>query len=72
MQRVQIPEVETTRVDATCEFPLGKTLLIGGLKTRNSDGQLQSMLVPYAGLMDAHPVSRHVNSPKHDDPDCLA
>ena len=38
---------------------------------RFSRTQLESMLVPYAGLMDVHPVSRHVNSPMHDDPECL-
>jgi putative SOS response-associated peptidase YedK len=33
--------------------------------------QLESMLVPFAGPMNADPVSRYVNSPKHDDPGCL-
>jgi len=42
---VQVPDVETTRVDAAAEIPLGKTLLIGGLKTRDSQGNPQSMLV---------------------------
>ncbi len=37
-----------------------------------SRSQLQSMLMPYTGLMNTHPVSRHVNSPRHDDPACLA
>ncbi len=34
--------------------------------------QLESMLVPYAGTMEAYPVSRYVNSPQHDDAGCVA
>ncbi len=34
--------------------------------------QLESMLVPYAGTMEADPVSRYVNSPQHDDAGCVA
>jgi putative SOS response-associated peptidase YedK len=33
--------------------------------------QLEAMLVPYAGPMRAHPVSRFVNNPTHDGPACL-
>lgn len=42
---VMSADVETTRVDAAADIPLGKTLLIGGLKTRDSKGNPQSMLV---------------------------
>jgi len=34
--------------------------------------QLESMLAPYAGTLEAYPVSRHVNSPKHDAAGCVA
>ena len=34
--------------------------------------QLESMLVPYGGTMEAYPVSRYVNSPQHDDAGCVA
>ncbi len=43
--RIQIPEVETTRWEASVEMPVGKTLLIGGLKRRDKDGEPQPMLV---------------------------
>ena len=33
--------------------------------------QLESLLVPYAGALEAYPVSRFVNSPQHDDPRCI-
>jgi putative SOS response-associated peptidase YedK len=33
--------------------------------------QLESVLVPYTGELSAYPVSRLVNSPKHDDPRCI-
>jgi len=42
---VQIPEVETIRVDIAARLPDGKTLLVGGLKTRDDRGNPQSMLV---------------------------
>ena len=34
--------------------------------------QLESMLVPYGGTMEAYPVSRYVKSPQHDDAGCVA
>jgi len=42
---VQIPEVETTRLDASAVLPVGKTLLVGGLRTRDGEGNPRSMLV---------------------------
>ncbi len=33
--------------------------------------QLQSMLVPYAGVLDVYPVSKRVNSPKYDNAGCI-
>ncbi|NQT16946.1 MAG: hypothetical protein HQ582_29585, partial [Planctomycetes bacterium] len=45
LSTLQVPDVETTRVNAAADIPLGKTLLIGGLKTRDSEGNPQSMLV---------------------------
>ena len=33
--------------------------------------QLEALLVPYGGPMQAHPVSRYVNSPKNDGPRCV-
>lgn len=42
------------------------------LNTRNYNRvQLEALLVPYSGSLEAYPVSRHVNSPRHDDPDCI-
>jgi putative SOS response-associated peptidase YedK len=32
--------------------------------------QLEALLAPYDGALEAYPVSRHVNSPQHDDPRC--
>ncbi|HSD82248.1 MAG TPA: SOS response-associated peptidase [Anaerolineae bacterium] len=32
---------------------------------------LRALLAPYAGPMIAHPVSRLVNSPQNDSPDCI-
>jgi beta-lactamase regulating signal transducer with metallopeptidase domain len=43
--RIQIPEVETTRWEASVQMPVGKTLLIGGLKKRDKDGEPQPLLV---------------------------
>ncbi len=35
-------------------------------------GTLEPLLRPYpAGEMEAHPVSRHVNNPRNDDPACI-
>lgn len=34
--------------------------------------QLASMLVPYSGRLEIYPVSRRVNSPAHDGPECMA
>jgi putative SOS response-associated peptidase YedK len=34
-------------------------------------GQLESLLMPYAGSLQVYPIGRRVNSPKHDDPQCL-
>ena len=43
---VQIPDVETTRLDTAAVVPVGKTLLIGvPNRTRDADGKPQSMLV---------------------------
>ena len=42
---VQIPEVETTRLDAAAVLPIGHTLLIGGLKMRDREGNLQPVLL---------------------------
>lgn len=33
--------------------------------------QLEALLVPYSGSLEAYPVSRYVNSPRHDDPQCV-
>ena len=33
--------------------------------------QLEALLAPYSGQMEVAPVSRYVNSPKHDDPGCI-
>jgi len=33
--------------------------------------QLEALLMPYGGLLDAYPVSPYVNSPKHDDAKCV-
>jgi putative SOS response-associated peptidase YedK len=33
--------------------------------------QLESVLVPYAGAIEACGVSQYVNNPKHDDARCL-
>ena len=34
--------------------------------------ELQAMLVPLSGdAMRTYPVSRRVNDPRHDDPDCI-
>jgi putative SOS response-associated peptidase YedK len=32
--------------------------------------QLEGLLVPYSGKLEAYPVSSYVNSPKHDDAKC--
>lgn len=39
---------------------------------RSNRAQLQALLLPYAGTLETRPVSRYVNSPKHDDPSCIA
>ena len=42
------------------------------LNTRHHNrAQLDALLVPYAGALEAYPVSRHVNSPRYDDPQCV-
>jgi len=33
--------------------------------------QLESLLVPFAGQLETFPVSRRVNSPRHDDPSLI-
>jgi putative SOS response-associated peptidase YedK len=33
--------------------------------------QLKSLLLPYGGTLEAYPVSRHVNTPAHDDERCV-
>ena len=33
--------------------------------------KMESLLVPYAGAIEAHGVSQYVNNPKHDDARCL-
>ena len=38
---------------------------------RFSRTQLESMLVPYTGSLEASAVGKYVNSPKNDDPACL-
>ena len=35
-------------------------------------GRLLPLLEPYAGALDLRAVSRRVNRPEHDDPECLA
>ena len=43
------------------------------LNTRHYNrAQLEALLVPYSGSLEAYPVSRYVNSPRHDDPQCVA
>jgi hypothetical protein len=42
---VQVPEVETTSVECSLTFASGKTLLIGGLKTKDEKGEMQAVLV---------------------------
>lgn len=37
-----------------------------------SQAQLQAMLQPYAGVMETYALNRYVNSPRHDDPQCIA
>ncbi|HUT88588.1 MAG TPA: M56 family metallopeptidase [Thermoguttaceae bacterium] len=44
-QAIQLPEVKTTQWDAGVEIALGKTLMIGGLETKDDRGRPQSMLV---------------------------
>ena len=42
------------------------------LNTRHYNrAQLEALLVPYSGSLEAYPVSRYVNSPRHDDPQCV-
>ena len=42
------------------------------LNTRHYDrAQLDALMAPYAGALEAYPVSRHVNNPRHDDPQCV-
>ena len=33
--------------------------------------QLEALLVPYGGKLEAYPVSKAVNSPRNDDPSCI-
>jgi len=33
--------------------------------------QLEALLVPFGGKLEAYPVSRRVNSPNNDDPYCM-
>jgi putative SOS response-associated peptidase YedK len=33
--------------------------------------QLESMLVPYAGRLEIDRISRRVNSPENDGPECI-
>jgi putative SOS response-associated peptidase YedK len=33
--------------------------------------QLQSLLIPFTGQLETYPVSRRVNSPRHDDPSLI-
>ncbi len=42
---LQVPEVETTRLDASLEFPIGKTLLVSGMKTKDEQGNVESLLI---------------------------
>jgi beta-lactamase regulating signal transducer with metallopeptidase domain len=42
---LQVPKVQTTRVESSAEFALGKTLVIGGLQTEGPKGKPQAMLV---------------------------
>ncbi len=42
------------------------------LNTRHYNrAQLDALLAPYVGPLEIYPVSRHVNSPRHDDPQCV-
>jgi len=42
------------------------------LNTRHYNrAQLDALLVPYTGALEAYPVSRRVNSPRYDDPQCV-
>ena len=43
------------------------------LDPASRDDEVKSILAPYPeGELEAYPVSSHVNSPKNDDPDCVA
>ncbi len=42
---VQIPEVAVTRLDASLEFSLAKTLLMSGVRRKNADGNSETLLV---------------------------
>lgn len=33
--------------------------------------QLEALLVPYGGKLEVYPISKHVNSPQHDDAQCI-
>jgi len=56
---VQIPSVKTTSLDVSIQMPLGNTLLIGGLETKDDRGQPQSMLV----MLRAEKVAPQVAAP---------
>ncbi len=43
--KLQLPEVESTEVDTSVELAFGQTLLIGGLKRRDDNGETQSVLI---------------------------
>jgi putative SOS response-associated peptidase YedK len=41
------------------------------LNPETPSDECQSLLLPFAGELEAYPISTHVNSPKNDDPECI-
>jgi putative SOS response-associated peptidase YedK len=50
---------------------LDRSTMWDWLDPKASPVALRALLVPYSEAMIAHPVSRLVNSPQNDLPDCI-
>ena len=62
---LQVPEVAKTQIDSSVEMPLGKTLLVGGLKTAKVKDETRSLLVLLrATKVDAKEITKSTRTGK--------
>jgi len=59
----QVPEVSTSRFDASLDLPAGKTLLIGGLKNTDDEGKSRSTLLFITAARSASDEETALNGP---------